>query len=167
MQPLLLLPQKQKAKTSMIIKLRLTFIFSLLCIFAPTAHPMTPQEKQDLVKHERCQTRIIDIMVLTLIAQAMGEHAIAAQNLEWGQTKILISAALGISSWAAGELCESMYKTVYEKIKGKKLRRAMGQTTLGNITIDHQRTLRRVISMIVLLTELYILSNNPTLFSQE
>ncbi len=151
----------------MIIKLRLTFIFSLFCIFAPAAHPMTPQEKQDIVKHERCQTRIIDITTLTLIAQAMGEHVIAQQNPEWGQTKILVSTAFGITSWAAGELCESIYKKVYKKLKGQTLRQAMGQMKIGNITIDSQRALRRVISMIVLLAELYILSNNPTLFSQE
>lgn len=151
----------------MIIKLRLTFIFSLLCIFAPTAHPMTPQETQDLIKQERWKARIVDIMTLTLIAQTTGEHVIARQNHEWGQTKILISTALGISSWAAGELCESMYKTVYEKITGKKLRQAMGQTKLGDLTIDHQRTLRRIISTVVLLAELYVLSQNPTLFSVE
>ena len=81
--------------------------------------------------------------------------------------EILISAALGITSWAAGELCESIYKTVYEKIKGKKLRQAMGQTKLGDFTIDHQRLVRRTISMAVLIALLYVLSNNPTIFSVE
>jgi prolyl oligopeptidase PreP (S9A serine peptidase family) len=129
---------------------------------------MTPQEKQDLIKHERWQTRIIDIMALTLIAQGIGEHVIEGENnVEWGKTKILISAALGISGWAAGELCESIYKKVYKLLKRQTLRQAMGQVKVGNITIDCQRSLRRFISIVLLLAGLYVVSQHPDIFSPE
>ncbi|MFA5306749.1 MAG: hypothetical protein WC365_04845 [Candidatus Babeliales bacterium] len=150
------------------IKFKHLLICSLLCIFTSPAHTMTPQEKQDLIKHERWQTRIIDIMALTLIAQGIGEHVIEGENnVEWGKTKILISAALGISGWAAGELCESIYKKVYKLLKRQTLRQAMGQVKVGNITIDCQRSLRRFISIVLLLAGLYVVSQHPDIFSPE
>ncbi len=118
------------------------------------------QQKQpiprEVILHERQQTRVIDAMAFTLIAAAINEYF--KGNV--GEKHILLKCTLlGIAAWGAGELIEGVAKKIYQKITGHypDIRKYLGESKLFGVTIDHQRLVRRCISLIILIIEWYYL----------
>jgi hypothetical protein len=98
-------------------------------------------------------TNVADIVIFTIAATVM-THCL--DKLGCASLSAKQSLALGTCTWLVGEIAETIYKKVYEHITQKNLRETLGKTEISGIEINHQRLMRRCISLATLFITLYI-----------
>jgi hypothetical protein len=123
------------------------FLVFIAILGSSTAKAMINNE----VVQERRQANAIDLVAFTIASKVINDNIFQFPSLSLAK-----SCIYGASAWLCGEFLEMIYKKVYKLLTHSSLREALGNFSLCGITLDNQRLLRRVITLIPLCLELYL-----------
>lgn len=139
------------------------FCYSNIMLFDNTASAAVSDEKSDSVElkdrylktfiNQRL-TNAFDVVIFSISAKVISDYLDKYNACSLPPKGCLFA---GTCAWMIGELAEIIYKKSYEHITHKNLRKTLGKSEIYGIEIDHQRLLRRIISLIILFIPLYFI----------
>ena len=99
---------------------------------------------------EHLQTNAIDVVVFTAAAKIVNDCL-----LQHSELSLEASICYGAGSWLCGEIAETVCKKIYKILIKQNLRAALGASSVFGVEIDHQRLMRRLVTLIPLFVQLY------------